>query len=83
MKQKQYSPMNVAEMAVSLFIVDEGCLDDIELKRVSDFELACLEYMRADHADLMAKINDSGDYNDEIKSALIKAVETLKKQGAW
>jgi F-type H+-transporting ATPase subunit alpha len=39
MKQKQYSPMSVAEMAVSLFAVDRGYLDDIALNKIGDFEV--------------------------------------------
>ncbi len=40
MKQKQYSPLSVAEMAVSLFAANEGYLDDVDIKKVVDFEAA-------------------------------------------
>ena len=52
MKQKQYSPMSVAQQAVSLFAVDRGYLDDVELEKVGDFEEAMQAYMSSDHAEL-------------------------------
>jgi len=83
MKQKQYSPLSVAEMAVSLFAVDQGYLDDIDNDKVVDFEHALHGYMGASHAALMDKINDTGDYNDEIESGLRAAVEDFKANGTW
>ena len=83
MKQKQYSPLSVAEMAVSLYAVDQGYLDDVEKEKVVDFEHALHGYMRASQAELMDRINASGDYNDEIESALRAAVEDFKATGTW
>ena len=83
MKQKQYSPLSVAEMAVSLFAVDQGYLDDVENEKVVDFEHALHAYMRASQSALMDQINDSGDYNDEIEAGLRSAVEDFKATGTW
>ncbi len=83
MKQKQYAPMTVAEMAVSLFAVDRGYLDDVELPKIGDFETALLSYMNADHADLMKKVTDTGDYDDAIEEAFKKALEDFKANHAW
>jgi len=83
MKQKQYSPLSVAEMAVSLFAADQGYLDDVELDKIVDFEHAMLAYMRASQSALMDKINGSGDYNDEIVAGLSAAVEDFKATGSW
>ena len=83
MKQKQYAPMTVAEMAVSLFAVDRGYLDDVELAKIGDFETALLSYMSADHADLMKKVTDTGDYDDAIEEAFKKALEDFKANHAW
>ncbi len=83
MKQKQYSPLSVAEMAVSLFAADQGYLDDVELNKVVDFEHALHAYMRASKADLMEQINATGDYSDDIAAALKAAVEDFKATGTW
>ncbi|MEO1932507.1 MAG: F0F1 ATP synthase subunit alpha, partial [Pseudohongiella sp.] len=52
MKQKQYSPLSIAEMGVSIYAANEGHLEDIELKKVLDFESALLSYMNSEHGDL-------------------------------
>jgi len=78
MKQKQYSPMSVAEMAISLFAADRGYLDDVALNKIGDFEASLLAYTRANQAGLIDKINEKGDYNDEIEASLKKAVEDFK-----
>ena len=78
MKQKQYSPMSVAEMAVSLFAVDRGYLDDVALNKIGAFEAGLLAYARANHAPLIDQINGSGDFNDEIESGLKKIAEDFK-----
>jgi len=83
MKQKQYSPLSVAEMAVSLFAADQGYIDDVDNHKVVDFENALHGYMDANQTELMDKINASGDYNDEIEASLRSAVEDFKANGSW
>ena len=83
MKQKQYSPLSVAEMAVSLFAADQGYIDDVEIEKVLNFEQAMLSYMHASHAELIDKINASGDYNDEIEAGMRAAIEDFKATGSW
>ncbi len=83
MKQKQYSPMTVAEMAVSLIAADRGYLDDVELGQIGPFEAALLSFMNTERGELMKRIVESGDYNDEIESGLKSAVEEFKTQHAW
>jgi F-type H+-transporting ATPase subunit alpha len=83
MKQKQYSPLSVAEMAVSLFAADQGFIDDVDNDKVVDFENALHGYMGASQTELMDKINASGDYNDEIEASLRSAVEDFKANGSW
>jgi F-type H+-transporting ATPase subunit alpha len=83
MKQKQYSPLSVAEMAVSLYAAEEGYLDDVELNKIVDFESALHAYMRASQSALLDTINTTGDYNDEIAAGLKTAVEDFKATGTW
>jgi F-type H+-transporting ATPase subunit alpha len=83
MKQKQYQPLSVAEMAISLFAANEGFIDDVEVDKVGSFEAALLSNMKSNHADLMAKINDTGDFNDDIAGQMRTAIESFKKTGSW
>lgn len=83
MKQKQYTPMSVAEMAVSLYAANEGYLKDVELKKVLDFEASLLSYMNSEHTDLLAQINETGDYNDDISGQFKAAIDKFKSTQSW
>ena len=83
MKQKQYSPLSVAEMAVSLYAANEGYLDDIDAEKVVSFETGLLASFRDNHQNLIDTINKSGDYNEKIEEGLKKAVEEFKETGTF
>ncbi|MDZ7803306.1 MAG: F0F1 ATP synthase subunit alpha [Thiohalophilus sp.] len=83
MKQNQYAPMSVAEQAFSLFAANEGYLDDVEVKKIVDFEKALQAYLKSNQADLLKQINDSGDYNDEIAASMKDAIEKFKATSTW
>lgn len=83
MKQNQYSPMSVAQMAISLYAANEGYLEDIELNKLGDFESALLAYMNSEHSIVMDHVNQSGDYNDDIAAQLKACVEQFKATQSW
>ncbi len=79
LKQGQYSPMTVDEQVVSIFAGGNGFLDDIPVKSVLEFEKQMLQYIRTNHADLMAKIRDEKKLSDELIDALKKAIAQFKE----
>ena len=83
MKQPQYQPMSVAEMALSLFAANEGYLDDVAVSQVVGFEAAMQSYVKSNHGDLIDEINRDCEYSDDIVSRLTAAVEDFKKNGSW
>ncbi len=83
MKQFQYSPMSVAEQAFSLFAANEGFLNDVDVNKVVAFEAAMQAYLKANNADLIAKINDTGDYNDDIAAEMKAAIEAFKANSTY
>ena len=83
MKQKQYSPLSVAEMALSLYAVNEDYIDNVDVAKVGDYEAALHEYARANHSELLDKINESGDYNDEITGELKGVMDAFSEKGAY
>ncbi|MGH8615887.1 MAG: F0F1 ATP synthase subunit alpha [Gammaproteobacteria bacterium] len=83
MKQKQYSPLSVAQMAVSLFAVDRGYLDGVEVERITAFETALHSYMNSHQPELMKEINASGDYNDDIEARLKAALDDFTQTQTW
>lgn len=83
MKQAQYSPLSVAEMAFSLYAANEGYLNDVDVKKVVAYESAMLADMKSNHADLIAQIDESGDYNDDIAAAMRSALDNFKANGVY
>jgi len=83
MKQKQYAPMSVAQMAVSLYAVDRGYLDDIELTKVIDFEAALQSHMSTNQGDLMDSINATPELSQEVDDKLKAALDDFKANNVW
>ncbi len=83
MKQKQYSPLSIAEMALSLYAANEGFLDDVAPEKIVDFEKAMHDHVNSKDADLLNSINESGDYNDDIAEKLKVAITEFKSNGVW
>ena len=83
MKQKQYAPLSIAEMAVSIYAANEGYLKDIELNKVLDFEASLLSYMNSEHGDMLANINETGDWNDDIEAKFKSGLDKFKQTQTW
>ena len=83
MKQHQYSPLSVADMAISLFAANEGFLSDVDLNKVGDFETALMSYMNSEHTAVMTQVNESGNFNDEIAANFKSALEQFKATQTW
>lgn len=83
MKQVQYAPQTLAQMATVLFTANEGFLDDIEVKDIQRFEHSLLQYMTQNYSNLLEKIDESGEYNDEIAKELKDAVKDFKESAGW
>ena len=83
MKQKQYSPLSVAEMGLSLFAVNEGFIDSVPVNKVVDYEEALHDFARANNQSDLDAINDSGDYNDDVAATLKGICEAFAEKGAY
>ncbi len=83
MKQPQYTPLSVAEMAISLYAVNEGYLDDVEVEKVVPFEAALHAHARANAVELMATINSTGGYDEEIQAGLKALLGEFTASGAY
>ena len=83
MKQPQYQPMSVAEMSLSLYAVNEGMLDDVEVSKVVDFEAAMQAYVKSNYGEMMDEINAEAKYSDEVVEKMKAAIEDFKQNGSW
>src|SRR5512133_358283 len=83
MKQPQYSPISVAEQALTLFAVNKGYFDDVEVKRALAFESAMRQHVKTKFKDLFDRIETTKDMNADDEKALVAAIEDFKKNGAY
>jgi F-type H+/Na+-transporting ATPase subunit alpha len=82
MKQNQYAPMQVWEMAASLFAVNNNYMDDVEVKHALIFEKALLSYLKSKHSALTDVMNKGNMSADDEKS-LHAATAEFKKSGSY
>jgi F-type H+-transporting ATPase subunit alpha len=83
MKQKQYAPLSVADMAIALFTVEKGFLDDVPVAQVASFQAALKSMLHATQASLLTKINATGAYDEAIEAQLKQLIEDFKLTGSW
>ena len=82
MKQKQYAPMSVAEMALSIYAVNSGYMDKVELKKVVAFEAALQAFAQTSHAKELAAINANPKLKDH-EETLKKIVQDFISTGTY
>jgi F-type H+/Na+-transporting ATPase subunit alpha len=75
MKQKQYSPMSVAEMALSLYAGNSGYFDKVDRRKVVETEAALQSFARSSYADLLKSINSKPDLSKEVEASLKKCCD--------
>ncbi len=82
MKQQQYAPLSVSEMAITLFAVEKGAFDNVDVKRALACEAAMHQFVKTKAADLVAKIEATKDLDAEGNKQLAAAIEEFKKSWA-
>tara|TARA_A100000164_G_C21470273_1_gene568639 strand:- start:265 stop:627 length:363 start_codon:yes stop_codon:yes gene_type:complete len=79
LKQKQYSPMTVAEQVISVFCGVKGYLDDIEIKDISNFEIKILEKCKSEKQEIIESISSTGKLEEKAETLLVEIIKDLKK----
>ena len=79
LKQKQYSPMTVAEQVISVFCGVRGYLDDIELKNIAEFEKKIVEKCKSEKPEILESISQSGKLEENNEKILIEVINEFKK----
>lgn len=78
MKQKQYSPMRVSEMAIILFAITEDMFSDVSVEKVLQFEMQLLSFMHTNHANILDQIDASGALSKENETHVIESIKQFK-----
>jgi F-type H+-transporting ATPase subunit alpha len=83
MKQKQYSPLTTAEMALSLFAVEYGYTDDIELKKIVSFEHELHAYFKSNYETVFVDINQKPEFNEQLAEKFKEIINQFKSTQTW
>jgi F-type H+-transporting ATPase subunit alpha len=83
MKQAQYSPLQVWEMALTLFAVNNGHFEDVEVKKALAAERSMRDYVKTKYPDLIKRIAEKNDLPAEDEKALGEAIADWKKNGSY
>ena len=83
MKQAQYAPLSIAELALSVYAAEKGYLDDLSVNKVLAFEKGLHAFFHQNHGELMKKLVATGDWNGEIEGTFKAGLDEYKKTGSW
>jgi F-type H+-transporting ATPase subunit alpha len=83
MKQKQFAPQSVAQMALSIYAVNNGYMDKVPLNKVVDFESALQGFAQSNHKATMDAVNANPKFSKENEAALKKAIEDFISTGTY
>ena len=79
LKQKQYTPMTVAEQVISVFCGVRGYLDDVENKDIANFEAKIIEKCKSEKPEIIEAISSSGKLEEDSEKLLVEVITNLKK----
>ncbi|MBV6305660.1 F0F1 ATP synthase subunit alpha [Candidimonas humi] len=83
LKQPQYQPQQVWELAVTLFTVNNGYLDDVAVDQVLAFEKALKDHLKAHNEAMIKRIEDTKELSKDDETELVSALQEFKKHGAF
>ncbi|MDO4226353.1 MULTISPECIES: F0F1 ATP synthase subunit alpha [Neisseria] len=83
MKQKQFSTLNTAEMALTLWAINNGSYSDVPVPKALAFEADFLSYVRTQHPAVLDAINASGAMSDENEQVLAQAMKSFKSSYSY
>jgi len=83
MKQPQYQPLQVWEMALTLFAVNNGYFDDIDVKKALAAEKSMRDYLKSKFPIIVKSMEDKKDLSPEDEKSLNEAIKDWKKNGSF
>jgi len=79
LKQPQYSPLSISLMGATLYAVNKGFMDDVDVKKVLAFESGLHGYLKDKHAALLAKLESDKAMDKDAEAELNTAIAAFKK----
>ena len=79
----KFIPLSIGEQGFILYAVDRGFLDNVPVNRIGMFEQELRSYLRTNHREFLDKLNEKGDFNDEIEKNIRSIIDAFKATQAW
>jgi F-type H+-transporting ATPase subunit alpha len=83
LKQAQYNPQQVWQLASSLFAANNGFLDNVEVKDILPFEKGMMDHLKSKYLDLIGRIEDTKELSKDDEAALKVAIEDFKRSASF
>ena len=83
MKQKQYAPQSIAEMALLIFAADNDFLNDVSVEKIGAFEDALLSYAHSEQGALLEQVATSGGWDKDTEASFKSLLENFKSTQTW
>jgi F-type H+-transporting ATPase subunit alpha len=83
LKQPQYQPLQVWELAVTLYMVNNGYLDDVEVAQVLSFEKSLKDHIKLKHEALIQRVEETKELSKDDEAELASTIQEFKKHGAF
>ena len=82
LKQAQYSPLPISLMGATLFAVNKGYMDNVDVKKILAFESGLHQFLKTSHAALLAKLEQTKALDKDAEAELQSAIVAFKKSFA-
>jgi len=79
LKQAQYSPLPISLMGATLYAVNKGFMDDVDVKKILAFESGLHQHLKSSHASLLAKLENDKAMDKDAEAELNAAITAFKK----
>ncbi len=79
LKQGQYSPVPMAEQAVLLYVMTRGLATNLDVKQIADFKVKFIEFLRARYPQILLRIEQGGQMDEDTENSLITAAKDYFK----
>ena len=74
----QNVPLSMAQQACILYALVNGYLDDVEIPKVQGLEKALHDFMDSNHPEILKRITEAKELNEDIEASLKGAIEEFK-----
>ena len=79
LKQVDGEPISFEKQVVAIYMATNGYLDTVEVKDIKDFEKRMLDNLDKLHGDILKKIRETGQMDEETERKLKSSLEEIRR----